>query len=78
MPVHGNKVIKSEVKNGVFVVARRTYYNIELISAHSTKRDADVVKNKLDKEFKGEGKKRVFDYYEIHKVPMFFNSRTKK
>ena len=75
MAVHGNKVIKSEVKKGVYVVVRRTYHNVELISAHSAKRDADVVKNKLDKEF--EGKRRVFDYYEIHKVPMFFNSKTK-
>ncbi len=76
MAVHGNKVIRSEVKNGVFVVVRRTYHNVELINAYTTKRDADVEKNRLDKEFKD--KKRVFDYYEIHKVPLIFNSRTKK
>ena len=77
MPIKSNKAINAEMKNnGVYVVLRRTYHNVELINAYTTKRDADVEKNRLDKEFKG--KKRVFDYYEIHKVPLIFNSRSKK
>ena len=76
MPVKSNKAINAEMKNkGVYVLIRRTYHNVELINAYTTKRDADVEKNRLDEEFKG--KKRVFDYYEIHKVPLIFNSRTK-
>ena len=77
MAVKSNKIIKREMKNkGVYVLIRRTYNNVELINAYTTKRDVDVEKNRLDKEF--EGKKRVFDYYEIHKIPLIFNSRAKK
>lgn len=79
MPIKSNKAINSEMKNnGVYVLIRRTYHDVKIISAFTTKRDADVEKNRLDKEFKGEGKKRVFDYFEIHKAPLIFNSRAKK
>ena len=76
MPLKNDKAIKKEIKNkGVYVLIRRTYHDVELINAYTTKRDADKEKDRLDEEFKG--KKRVFDYYEVRKTRLIFNSRTK-
>ena len=77
MPTKNDKDIKREIKNkGVYVLIRRTYHDVELINAYTTKKDADKEKYRLDEKFKG--KKRVFDYYEVRKTPLIFNSRTKK
>ena len=75
MAVTSNKVIKRETKTGIYVLIRRNFHGVEVLKAFTTKRDVDIEKNKLDKEF--EDKKRNFDYYEIHKIPLILNSRTK-
>lgn len=57
----------------VYVLIRRNFHEIEIIGVYTAYQDVTADKRKLDNEFKG--KKRNFDYYEIHKKALIHNRK---